>query len=86
MFVAPVSTWLQANNWANAQGSPIQQVITEQMSANAALASAQSDYVLGVVGLAAGAAAKRLLAQETPAPAALETLIAAAGNIINRLA
>ena len=86
MFVAPVSTWLQANSWANAQNSPIQRIITEQVSANAALAGAQSDYFLGAAGLAASSAAKRLQAQGKPESLALATLIAVAGNIINKLA
>jgi hypothetical protein len=86
MFVGPMSTWLQANSWANAQGSPIQQVITEQVSANASFAGAQSDYFLGTAGLAATAALKRLQAQGKPEPVALASLIAAAGNIINKLA
>jgi hypothetical protein len=86
MVVAPVSIWLQANSSASAQGSPTQQAITEQAVADAALASAQSDYVFGAAGLVAGAAAKRLLAQGQPQSAALETLLAAAGNIIDKLA
>ena len=86
MFVGPVSTWLQANSWANAQASPIRQLITEQVSANAALASAQSDYFLGTAGLAATAAAVRLQAQGKPEPISVETLIAAAGKIIDKLA
>ena len=86
MFVGPVSTWLQANSWANAQASPIRQLITEQISTNAALASAQSDYFLGIAGLAAAVAGKRLQAQGKPEALSVETLIAAAGGIINKLA
>jgi len=50
------------------------------------LANAQSDYFLGTAGLAANAAAVRLHAQRKPQPPSVETLIAAAGKIIDRLA
>ena len=86
MFVGPASTWLQANSWAIAQASPIRQLITEQISANATLANAQSDYYLGTAGLAAGAVAVRLHAQRKPQPVSVQILIAAAGKIIDRLA
>jgi hypothetical protein len=86
MLVGPVSTWLQANSWANAQTSPIQSVIMEQVAADASLASAHSNYFLGTAGLVASAAAKRLQANGKPEAAALGALIAAAGNLINKLA
>jgi len=86
MLVGPVSTWLQANSWATAQASPIRQFITEQISVNATLANAQSDYLLGTAGLAANAAAARLHAQRKAQPTSVQTLIAAAGKIIDRLA
>lgn len=86
MFVAPVSTWLQANSWANTQGPPIQQVMTVQDVADAAFASAQSNYFQGTAGLAAMVALKRLQAAGKPEPAALQTLIVAAGPILNKIA
>jgi hypothetical protein len=86
MVVGSVSTWLQTNNWANGQASPAQQVVTEQVVANAALASAQSSYYQGIAGLAATAALKRLLAQGKPEPAALRTLIGAAGLVLDKSA
>jgi len=86
MFVGPVSTWLQANGWANAQNSPVQQVIAEQASAHASLAGAHSDYFLGTAGLAAIAAARRLQAKKQPEPVSLQTLIRATGTIIDKLA
>ena len=86
MVVGSVSTWLQANNWANGQASPTQQVVTEQAAANSALASAQSNYYQGMAALAATVALKRLLAQGKPEPAALRTLIGAAGLILDKVA
>jgi hypothetical protein len=59
MVVGQVSTWLQANDWANGQTSPTQQAITEQAVANAALASAQANYYQGIASLAATAARRR---------------------------
>ena len=86
MLVGPVSTWLQANSWATAQASPIRQLITGRISADATLANAQSDYFLGIAGLAANAAAARLQTQRKPEPISLATLIAAGGKILDRLA
>jgi hypothetical protein len=86
MFVGPVSTWLRANSWANAQISPIQGVIMEQDAANASLASAQSNYFLGTGTLAATAATKRLKTEGKPESIALAMLIAATGNIVNKVA
>jgi hypothetical protein len=86
MVVGQVSTWLQANDWANGQTSPTQQVITEQAVADAALASAQANYYQGMASLAATAALKRLLAEGKPEPAALRTLIGAAGLILDKVA
>jgi hypothetical protein len=86
MFVAPVSTWMQANSWANTQGSPIQQVMTVQDVADAAFASAQTDYFQGTAGLAGMAALKRLQAAGKPEPAPLQTLIGAVGAILNTIA
>ena len=86
MVVGSVSTWLQANDWANGQVSPVQQVITEQAAANAALASAQSNLYQGTASLAAMAALKRLLAAGKPEPAAVRTLIGAAGLILDKIA
>ena len=60
--------------------------MTEQVAAGAALASAHASYFQGTAGLAASAAAKRLQARMKPEPISLQTLIAAAGHIINRLA
>jgi hypothetical protein len=86
MVVSSVSTWLDANSWANGQASPQQQVITEQAVANAALASAQSNFYQDTAGLAAMAALRRLLAEGRPEPAAVRTLIGAAGLLIDKVA
>jgi hypothetical protein len=86
MVVGSVSTWLQGNDWANGQASPTQQVVTEQAVANVAFASAQSNYYQGVADLAATAALRRLLAEGQPEPAALRTLIGAAGLILDKIA
>jgi hypothetical protein len=86
MFVAPVSTWLQANSWANTQGSPIQQVMPVQDVADAAFASPQTFYSLGTAGPAAWGAHTRLQAAGKPEPAPLQTLIVAAGTILNTIA
>jgi hypothetical protein len=86
MVAGQVSTWLQANDWANGQVSPAQQDISEQVVANAAFAGAQSNYYQGVASLAATAALKRLLAEGQAEPAALRTLIGAAGLIIDKVA
>jgi hypothetical protein len=86
MFVASVPTWLQGNDWANGQASPTQQVVTEQAAANAALASAQSNYYQGIADLAATAALRRLLAEGKPEPAALRALIGPAGLILDKVA
>ena len=86
MFLGPVSTWLQSNGWASAQASPIQQVITEQVATSSSFANTQSDYFLGSASLAATAAARRLHAAGKPEPVAVASLIAAGGNIIDKLA
>jgi hypothetical protein len=86
MVVGSVSTWLQANDWANGQALPVQQVVTEQAVANAALASALSSFYRGTASLAAMAALKRLLAEGKPEPAAVRTLIGAAGLILDKIA
>jgi hypothetical protein len=86
MVVGSVSTWLQANDWANGQALPVQQVVTEQAVANAALANAQSNFYRGTASLAAMAALKRLLAEGKPEPATVRTLIGAAGLILDKIA
>ena len=86
MLVGSISTWVQANEWANGQTSPAQQTLTEQAAANVALASAQSNYYQGTASLAAAAALKRLLGQGKPEPSALRTLIGAAGLIFDKTA
>jgi len=86
MFVGSVSTWLQANDRADGQALPVQQPMTEQAVAAAAFAGAQSSLYQSIAGLAATAALKRLLADGQPEPAALRTLIGAAGLILDRVA
>jgi hypothetical protein len=84
--VGSVSTWLQANNWANGQASLTQQVVTEQAAANSALASAQSNYYQGIAGLAVTVALKRLLAQGKPEPARAESQRSSVPDATGKLA
>jgi hypothetical protein len=86
MSIRAVAGWRQMQNWFNSQAAITQQDSSLHDAANAAFATAQSNYYQNLANLAGQAALKRVQAQAKAKSAALQTLINSVGSNVNKTA
>jgi hypothetical protein len=86
MSIRAVAGWRQMQNWFNSQAAITQQDSSVHDAANAAFATAQSNYYQNLANLAGQAALKRVQAQAKAKSAALQTLINSVGSNVNKTA
>ena len=86
MSIRAVAGWRQLQNWFNSQAAITQQDSSLHDAANAAFATAQSNYYQNLANLAGQAALKRVQAQAKAKSAALQTLINSVGSNVNKTA
>jgi hypothetical protein len=86
MSVHSISGLQHTNQWNTGRTAAIQQFLAVHDAANAAFATANTNYWQGMASLAATAALKRVQAQATAKTAALQNLTAAVGATVNKTA
>jgi len=86
MSIRAVGGWRQMQNWFNSQGAITQQDGAVHDAANAALATAQTNYFQNLATIIEQTALKRVQAQAQAKSAALKTLISSIGGTVNKVA
>jgi hypothetical protein len=86
MSIRPVAGWRQMQNWFNSQAALTQQDSSVHDAANAAFATAQSNYFQNLASLTEKAALTRIQNQAKAKSAALKTLINSIGGTVNKVA
>ena len=86
MSIRAVAGWRQMQNWFNSQAAITQQDSSMHDAANAAFATAQSNYFQNLANLTEQQALKRVQAQAQAKSAALKALINSIGGTVNKVA
>jgi hypothetical protein len=86
MSIRGIAGWRHMQNWFNSQAAITQQDSSLHDAANAAFATAQSNYFQNLANLAAQQALKRVQAQAQSKSDALKTLINSVGGTVNKTA
>jgi hypothetical protein len=86
MSIGPVWGWRSMNNWFKSQAALNQQLSAANDGANAAFATAHTNYYQGMASFAATAAVNRLHAEASAKSATLQALTKSVGATVNTVA
>ena len=86
MAIGAVWGWRGMNNWFKSQAALNQQLSLANDTANAAFATAHTNFFQGMASLSATAAVNRLHAEAAKKSAALQALTKSVGSTVNTVA